>query len=1312
MIKKRIIHLADIQIEARNSGEGNRYDEFKSSLEDSLLRFISDKPDMFVLTGDLFEYNAPTEAERSLFSWYLRELSKICTVVITNGNHDLAQKNNELIINYKNQVKPDSIETVLDAMDIPNIRYLKRTGFYNVDGITFAVWGHYEKFNKVKDDQRPYSPWELEEASKHDPRHVIELFHDPVQNCKGFDGKSEISFLNYKIKVTDFKSPLVLAGDIHNPDIIEFGNNQTFTYCSSLVMRNYGEGNYYNNGIPTQRGNDKHGYNIVNYSLDGDTVQKDVKFIQLKPRVTRHTITLGSKFDYNNIEMVSIISSEFNHIRFKVDDKVNEFFDNQDKLYDYLRTTCECTFDEPVFDKDVGVSFDDDYTIDSVESIINSDKVVDMSNLYIEKAVDKTRTIGKEDKEDAKNMLKGIFKKAFVSAGDLTTNIKTVSVSKIIMNNSLTFSDNVVVEFDNVGNIVRVTGANAVGKTKIFTVIGYMFTDLLHADQKATQHKNNRLELFNYTRPNDVVKNEMHFTVNGKEHILKKVVERTWKKKVNMWHDKDWKDYIVGTPSLEIELSISDGTVITDYDSVMSYMRDLISFDDFYRHIFVNQRSLENLLKMKSENLITEILHIIGLNFFDTLLEKYDDVKDRIMDNLTKPSGTIESLLSDIAKSKGVIEKCDIRDNEIDLDLKENTENKEFLKKEIKELKDSVGNVRKLSEVNIDIETKTTEKSNKNIRLEELKVIVSEGQKFIDSINLDEIETKKASISVVKESLITKNAELQTTLDNIEKELDNKQKEIDTFIQLKKNDKQKSKNNINSVINEFNTSINKHNERLVEIKNIIASNLKKKKEANDLVVSEHQKDYDNKKALYDTKEVLVNKLAEELSTLNTKVNNIRLTIETLKSSDKCDSCGEYTSNRIKDKISIEEVGLDKMISDRDNKKEEHAKHLQEFNGTIKASKDISFNKLNASKEVVVSHTIADEPELKTEVQTIAKDIKNIKELVSEKQKDIVAIDTDKSYLSDSYILERKSEIENSDKTKKDLNARINDGKESIKEQNNIITSLESNVKERSEKELVVVTNKGYIKGCLKDIEILDKELLVLDKELGLSKGVSKVHETIESKENFMQTYLDTDKTLENEKIRNKYTKDESNKNITSCEKDIEALKKYTLTSAVVKQYKTMLGKNGLQKYIFGKIVDILNSKLSILLENVSMRLFFDKDSLDLRKHDLKKNILSGVQMASGMESSILGLSLLKALKSLNQIRKFNILMIDEISGQFNDGTGLTYKAYNYQDLFTKLLLKIKDDTCVYVVDHVIKDLGETSTLEVELTPNGSVINLK
>lgn len=1311
MINKKIIHLADFQLEIRNSGEGNRYDECLSVINDTTRKIILETPDMVVITGDLFEFANTTAAERKMLTKFLRDISNVCTVVITNGNHDLKQRNNELIVNHKSVVEPDDIESVLEAMAIDNIHYLKRTGFYNVDGVTFAVWGHYEKFNKVEKDQLPYSPWELEESSKHPHGSVIELFHDPLKGCKGFDSKSMMNFTDYKISTKDFKSPLILAGDIHMPDIINFNNGefgQTFTYCSSTIMRNFGEGNYYKNGILSQNGNDRHGLNIVHYTLDDNGVATStIEFVNIQPKVSRHTIILDGEFDYSNIKMLRIEKTEFNNIRFKILDNVAGFFENQDVIYSYLKETCECIMHEPVFDKSVGVEFDDESSITDVEGVLSDDKILESANSYIDKSIDKSTTISKEDSEDAKKMLMDLFKNSFISSDGLTKNIKYVNVNSLEISNGLTFGDDVKIDFNSIGNITRVTGANAVGKTKIFTILGYMFTDLLHSDQKPSQHKNNRLELFNYNRPSDTVHTVMNFTVNDVKHTLTKTVERTWKRGKSMWQDKDWRKYIVGTPSLEIALRKGSET-ITDYDEVMDYMRDIISFDEFYNHIFVNQWSLENLLKMNTDLLIGEILKIIGLNFFDGLRDSYDSVRDTKMDSITKPSGTIESLLAEIASNKELLSTFVSRKEEIESGILEKNVEKEVEKAFIKKLEEKVSGIRKVADVETGISTTSDAINTKNTNKGILVNNISTSEASMNAIDLVSIESNISSSRTKQRTITEEKSKSKSSLENLDKEVQSKEKELETFIQTSKNLLNTKSNGIDVEINKLNVRKNEINTRLVEINKEVSSELELKVSKNNKIVSEYKSVADasevSKKAILDES----NKVKSEIESNIYRTDVKKGVLKDYESSDKCDSCGEFVKGDTVSKIDATKSEINSL--------ETSLVLLREQKTEIDESYKISNEKYESDKKVYddsllvkVTHTILDEPELKKEVQGFSKELGEIKTSIESLESKKNIINADVSYMDDPIVSNTREYILTVSDRKRSLEDSIKGFDTEFYKEDLLIKANESKKTERNTLEINIVKYNSAKQILESEIKSLNEKLETYNNELLVSKGAVDIFKKIEEHQALITSKDSAILMLEREMVELDNKKLSADKVISDNEVSIKNLKEYNLTTSVLKQYKTMLGKSGLQKYIFSQIVSILNGKLSVLLEEVSMRLFFDKDSLELKKFDITKNILSGVKMTSGMETSILGLSLLKALKTMNQIRKFNVMMIDEISGQLNDGTGLSYKAYDYQGLFVNLLNKIKDDTCVYVVDHVIKDLGESSILEVEGSKDGSIV---
>ncbi len=1303
----RIAHLADYQIQVRNSGIGNRFDEYKQTLSNTLLSIRLDAPNIIIITGDLFEFAKATTSERELQGWFLRELSLIATVVITNGNHDLIQKNNEIIIEHKSQVQPCEIENVVNLLDIDNIHYLKRSGFYEVDGIKFAVWGHYEKFNRVESDQLSYNPWLLEDAYGKDPMDYIELFHDPIQMCKGFDGKSMKHFEDYKITTSDFKSPLILAGDIHMPDIIRFDTNgyeQIFTYCSSTVMRNFGEGNYYKNGALYQNGNDKHGYNVVEV-LDSGI---EITFREIKPIVSRHTIKLDDKFDYSSIN-IDIQPTDVNLVRFEVLDNVNDFFKHQDSVYQYLKDKCSCIIEEPTFDKSVGIDMNDEHTIDDVESIINEDKILELADVYVGKVIDKTSTIAKENKPKAKKMLLDMFSKEFNERVDINNSINVVDVERLTINNCLTFGDNVVVDFDKKGTITRILGSNAVGKTKIFTILGYMFTDLLHADQKPTQHKNNRLELFNYNRPNDVVSNEMVFSINGKKHVLKKTVERSWKRSKNMWDDKDWKTHISGTPTLDIELQTPNGT-ITDYDEVVSFMSDLISFDEFYTHLFTNQRGLENLLKMRNDHLISEILKIIGLNFFDSLNETYDDVKDKVLDKLVKPQGTIDAMLTENGLKQELLNGLDEKVKEKDDLLESKKELRLSHETELESLNKKIGSAKKVSDVEFDIELKNAELEKRIGDKDVLETKLETQKGLVKDIDVDAINSQIDVIKLDTKRLVNQKATESAKLENFDKDIENVKTEMRNFISSKKSDISEKVNAINVEINTLNQSKTEKNSRLVEIKGIVADNLKMKQDKHNTLLKEARDNYNSEKTVNDEIKSILTKLKNDVSTIESSIGDKNTSKELLTKSDKCNACGEYVAEGVDERLKVLDAEIEQLNT---NKKDKGVSFVSISENEYEPSN----TKLDALKKVVddlelvtITHTIKDETNLIDEVKGIAAFMKDVDTKVGEKETEITNIESDTEYLKDEYLVSRKTKIESIDTDKTSLKNSITKIDTLIGENDLMITEKESLIKKRSELMLELVEIKGTIELKQKDIESSNKDLEHLKSDLSIAKESSKLYDDVETIKVKIKTINETVEMIKDSKSKLIIESETAQKIIDENLIKIEQLKQYTLTTSVVKQYKTMLGNKGLQQYIFVKIIDILNTKLSNLLENVSLRLFFDKDTLELRKYDLRSNVISGVQMSSGMETSILGISLLNALKSLNQIRRFNFIMIDEISGQLNSGQGLSYKAYNYQEVFADLLNRIKEDTCVYVVDHVIENLGESNILEVQLTDNGSVIN--
>src|SRR5690606_34294306 len=111
------------------------------------------------------------------------------------------------------------------------------------------------------------------------------------------------------------------------------------------------------------------------------------------------------------------------------------------------------------------------------------------------------------------------------------------------------------------------------------------------------------------------------------------------------------------------------------------------------------------------------------------------------------------------------------------------------------------------------------------------------------------------------------------------------------------------------------------------------------------------------------------------------------------------------------------------------------------------------------------------------------------------------------------------------------------------------------------------------------------------------------------------------------------------------------------------------------------------------------------------KNELGENetIYRPVKLASGMQTSFLGLSLIYTIHLLNVRNSISHIFIDEISGQLNSGKNKQIdgsldelaiaETKNYQEQLVFLLNKFTKKK-IFIIDHVIENFWETKTIEV------------
>jgi hypothetical protein len=171
---------------------------------------------------------------------------------------------------------------------------------------------------------------------------------------------------------------------------------------------------------------------------------------------------------------------------------------------------------------------------------------------------------------------------------------------------------------------------------------------------------------------------------------------------------------------------------------------------------------------------------------------------------------------------------------------------------------------------------------------------------------------------------------------------------------------------------------------------------------------------------------------------------------------------------------------------------------------------------------------------------------------------------------------------------------------------------------------------------------------------------------------------------------------------------LEQYKKYRIAESSLKLYKKLLSKDGLPKHIFSAIVPIINQLLNNHLSSVDFRLIFHPDYLDLRFIDIKRNTMRPIQFISGMQETIVGLSITALLIVLNQSTKYNLMFIDEVSGKVTDGSQLTYESKNYKNILRSFIHDLSEVISIYIIDPVLVYKNER-LLEVRPDEDGSTI---
>lgn len=656
---KTIIQISDIHCRLLK-----RHDEYKevfNNLYDEINN-IKDNNSIIMITGDVVHSKTDIGPELiELVVSLFKNLSNILPLFIIPGNHDC------LLNNFS---RMDALYPIINAMNDPNIYYLRESGLYNINGIIFSHMG-------VLSKESTYIF-----ADKLNSNDInIALYHGVVDGAKLDSGHYLTS---NKITMSMFDGfDMVLLGDIHarldlqKYEIVNSIKKPCMSYPSSLIQQNHGE-NIEGHGVLIWNIDDrtnkfipiKNDWGYVTLYISDGKLEPITFEMPKKPRM-RLIITNTSPSDVIDIE---------SEIR---------------KLYSPV---------EIVKKKDKQYQVQHDFTL---KSDLLKIRDVGFQNQLIKDYLWRNNSIDDNTLNKIYEINEEMNKK--LQQDDVVRNI-VWKPKKLTFSNMFSYGENNVINFEKTSGIIGIFSGNATGKSSIFNALAFCMYDKCEKGSKADYILNKRKNSFSC---------ELELEINGENYVIKRYGSRNKSGKIPVKVDfyKVDGDEIISLNGV-------------DRDETNSIIRSFIgSYDDFEITAMSSQNNPSNFIDMgqtERKELLSRFMDItifdkmhdlasIETKEFQTMLkqyenENYDDQVDEINIKLNKLNGDYS--IYDSSKKEKESEKSKLESKILKL---------------IQQMVSIDDNIK-------DIDTLKSQKKSLENKIEEIKQSISKKNTFLSSV--------------------------------------------------------------------------------------------------------------------------------------------------------------------------------------------------------------------------------------------------------------------------------------------------------------------------------------------------------------------------------------------------------------------------------------------------------------------------------------------------------------------------------------------------------------------------------------------------
>jgi len=610
---KRIYHIADIHI--RNLKRHQEYREvFDRLFNDIKNRGTEDS--LIYLAGDLAHAKLEMSPELlNEINYFLKKCCELCPTILIAGNHDC---------NLNNAGRLDVLSPIVEALDLPNLTYLRNTQSYTYGGVRFDTFSIFDEKEN----------WVFEPLTS-DTKNIA-LFHGPVLDATTDVGYT-ISSRHFTSEMFDGYD-LALLGDIHKRQTMISPKGCKVVYPGSLIQQNHGEAL------------DKHGYAIWNMddlSVEYVDVQNDYGYYTLhvengivpdvtdmpqKPRLR----VFVSKTDAADIKRVTT--------EIKKKYKVDEFTITRTDTLARLRTG----------NKDgklnVGNVNDPQYQAGLIKDYLGRNYMLD------------DETLGKI--EDLNNKLN-----KRLNDDDLVKNIAWKPI-RFEFDNMFSYGEDNIVNFENMKGLMGVFAPNASGKSSLFDALSFCIFDKSSRAFKAANILNNRKTSFNCklefdinderffiertaktSKKGDSVKCDVNFwKIEGDEIVNLNGDERRGTDKVIESYLGKYEDFVLTALSLQGNNSLFIDKSQSERKDLLAQFMGINVFDKLYDLASEDIKEVQVLLRnFKRTDFTSELataeskLELLKDDYeeFEIEKERYEDRQDELNEQITNLSAQL-----------------------------------------------------------------------------------------------------------------------------------------------------------------------------------------------------------------------------------------------------------------------------------------------------------------------------------------------------------------------------------------------------------------------------------------------------------------------------------------------------------------------------------------------------------------------------------------------------------------------------------------------------------------------------------------------